>query len=257
MPCEKYPFAILMTACIAPKATTRVQRKDPLLRLKDYQTALHFWLHYPDERIREIVFTDNSGYDLSSLKALAEDNPYHREIEFLQVVEPPLPPANLNLGYGYGEGDLMDQSFMKSKILAASEYIVKVTGRLYFPDLSRLISRMRKDVDILIDGRHIPFQKAYYVATTLFIVRHDFYMNHLYGIKEKILTERVGIEGCYYKTLIPLYRNNKKKIQLRFPVNAPPVGIGAHWNKNYSAGIWRCVEVLRGFFRMFLPFLWL
>ena len=257
MTSPKHNFTILMTACIAPKATTCVQRKDPLLRLQDYQTALRFWLHYQDSRITAIVFVDNSGYDLSSLKNLAKDNPYNREIEFLQIIEPPLPPpGKMGLGYGYGEGDLLDQSFIKSRILAESNYIIKTTGRLYFPALSKLITKMKPGISILIDGRRIPFHKPHYLATTLFIVKHDFYMKYMYNLKEKQLAEQTGFEVCYYNHLMPLYKKNKRTMQFRFPVNTPPIGIGAHWNKNYTKGFWRLIELLRGLCRIFLPFLW-
>ena len=255
---KRHRFTIFMTACIAPKASRNVARKDPQLRLRDYEDALSYWMHYPDKRITGLVFTDNSGYDLSSLKKTVEDNPFHREVEFLQIEEPVFPDDFPHpRGYGYEEGDILDQSFQKSRLLVNSDYIIKTTGRLYFPNLSRLLSRMKPNVEFVIDSRVIPFHHPHYMTTTLFIVTYSFYMQYMYNLKQKLLEDNSCLEICYFKYLMPLYRNSRALMQPRFPVNVPPVGIGAHYNKNYTRGFWRITELLRGIFRIVLPFLWI
>lgn len=252
-----YDYTILMTACIAPKPESPVKRKDPLLRLKDYETALRFWLDYPDPRIQAIAIIDNSGYDLNALKEQIFTNPLGRKVEFLQVpsVELPISVEGKPL-YAYGEADMMNQAFLQSKLLKNSKYIIKTTGRLYFPNLSKLLSAIPFDTDFVIDCRYIPFAYAYAV-TTLFLTKYEFYINYLFPLKEQIQLLRQGIEFIYYDCLCSLRNAGTMNLCLRFPVNVPPVGFGAHSNKNYNQGFWGFAEYTRGFFRKYAPFIWI
>ena len=250
-----YDFTILMTACIAPKPESPVKRKNPLLRLKDYETALRFWLDYPDPRIQAITLIDNSGYDLSSLKKQTLSNPWERKVEFLQIpaVELPTSPEGKEL-YAYGEAEMMNRAFLESQVLQDSCYIIKTTGRLYFPNLSKLLSAIPPGSDFVIDCRKIPVS---YAVTTLFLTKYDFYMNYLFPLKEQIKLSRREIEFIYYDCLFSLRNTGMKNLCLRFPVNVPPVGYGAHSNKNYNQGFWGFAENFRGFFRKYAPFFWI
>src|ERR1700759_4800132 len=85
MPSNEY--LLVMTACIDPSAGHyRIQRADPAVRLADYQHALRFWLAYPDQRVRRILFIENSGYPLDSLKAIPEsENNLGKQVEFISL----------------------------------------------------------------------------------------------------------------------------------------------------------------------------
>ncbi len=231
-----YDYTLVMTACIAPKPASPVKRKNPEIRLKDYENALRFWLTYPDRRIQAIVFIDNSGYDLHSLKKLSLSNPLDRKIEFMQIpeVELPVSPQGKTL-YAYGEADILNQAFLSSQLVQNSRYIIKTTGRLFFPNLSELLSAIPQNVDFVIDCRKIPVA---YAVTTLFLSKYDFYMKHLFALKEQIKLSYKEIEFVYYEYLLSLHNANMMNLCLRFPINVPPVGFGAHSDKNYNQGFW-------------------
>src|SRR5579863_580894 len=56
-------YLLVMTACVDPRqGEYRLNRADPTVRLEDYKTALRFWLQFPDTRIRNILFIENSKY---------------------------------------------------------------------------------------------------------------------------------------------------------------------------------------------------
>jgi len=63
-------FTIMMTASVTPKKGLReaLRRSDPSQRLGEYQGALEFWLSLSEPRIKGIVFAENTGYPLDSLR---------------------------------------------------------------------------------------------------------------------------------------------------------------------------------------------
>ncbi|HEY1007823.1 MAG TPA: hypothetical protein VGD92_11605 [Sphingobacteriaceae bacterium] len=255
-------YILLMTACIRPSETNihrhAIWRNDPEVRLNDYKTALEFWLRYPDQRISGIVFVENSGYDLGDLKDLVRRrNPFGRQTEFLQIAATAIPEG---LHYGYSEAEMIDHAFTDSRLVAACSHVVKVTGRIFFPDLSRLLNRVRDHHLIVTDCRdfrlfHIRRQM---ILTTLFIVRKDFYLDSLYDAKQMMISTRTGlIEWMYYRILRPLHRARPRDMVLRFPFNVEPVGFGAHWNIDYGSRKKKLIATARGISRLLFPALWI
>lgn len=254
-----YEFTLLLTACISPQKPNNDKfpliRIDPLVRLKDYILALNYWLQLNDNRITRIVFVENSGYDLSSLKQLCNNNPYNRKIEFIQYSSGYIPNG---LHYGYDEISMIDKCFNDSKLIKESLYIIKVTGRLYFPKIGFLLNHIKSDIDILIDSRNYHFYTdQQYCLTTLFIVKREFYMHYLYDAKHMMSVDLPLIEHLFYKILMPLYIDKKNKLILRFPINLYPKGIGAHTNDNYSSLKNITKNSIRHFARILLPKLWI
>lgn len=255
-------FVLLMTACIKPSQINinnhAIYRNDPETRLSDYKTALQYWLNYPDERIKGIVFVENSMYDLKVLKRLVfEKNRYHRQVEFLQFEASNIPEG---LHYGYSEIEMIDNAFRDSKLISKTTHVIKVTGRIYFPKLSKLINIVKEDHLIITDCRDYEIfrLKKKMILTTLFIVRKDFYMEHLYNVKQEMIRRNIGlIEWMFYKILYPLYCESSSNIILRFPINVEPVGFGAHWNIDYNSKKKKLIAMGRGISRVLLPNFWI
>ena len=85
---ENKSHTLLITACISPNAAdfkfNKQFRIDPQVRMEDYIRCFKYWLHYQEPLIVNIVFVENSGYDLDPLKIIAQDhNRYNRKIEFI------------------------------------------------------------------------------------------------------------------------------------------------------------------------------
>src|SRR5258708_40223489 len=88
---------LLLTATIDPGRTYMVTRNDPLTRLGDYEHSLGTWL--ASGSVDKIVFYENSGYDLSSLKKIALQFP-NREGGFHSILGNQAGPTK---GKGYAE----------------------------------------------------------------------------------------------------------------------------------------------------------
>lgn len=250
-------FTLLITACISPDPSVYTFnpnfRIDPLVRMEDYKKCLLYWLNYDESKISNIVFVENSGYNIDLLKTLAaEQNKYNRNIEFIQIKPSSLP---LGIHYGYAELEMIDEAVEKSALIHQSDYFIKVTGRLYFPGLSKLIRSMKGCIHFLSDSRDysIAGKKKRYIVTTLLIIKKDFYKRKLWMTRNQMMPGITShFETLYYSILKPISLKDKR-ILLRFPFNVNPVGYGAHWNVNYNSVSKRVESTIRGVARVLLP----
>jgi hypothetical protein len=254
-------YTLLMTACIDPSANKDLYRSnfrlDVSTRLKDYETALIYWLNYNEPQLKSIVFIDNSNFDLTSLKNIvSKHNIKHIEVEFLQTTATPLKPG---MHYGYSELEMIDYAFVNSKLLKQTDYFIKVTGRLYFPKLSKLLKRLPSNLKIAIDSRDYELgkYKKHYLVTTVFIVANCFYNNIMLNAKSTMLTGNNGhAEKAYYKILKPIFLSKTGGVILRLPFSMHPVGVGAHWNNDYNSWKNKLISNLRDASRILLPNFW-
>lgn len=252
-------FLLLMTVCIAPTQVnvgdnSKLSRTNVNLRLSDYLSAFTYWLEYKDDRIGGILFVENSGYDLTLFRNIAENNPHRRKIEFIQYTTGFIPAG---IHYGYAELDMIDKVFGDSSIIKDFDYVIKTTGRLYFPRLRALLDVIDTSDEIVIDSRDYSiFSEQHYCVTTLFVVRYDFYMKYLFDVKRNLTLNHPYIEHLFFNILKPL---SKKKIGIvmRFPIEVSPRGIGAHSNRNYSSFSRKLKNLIRALFRYLFPNIWI
>jgi hypothetical protein len=117
-------LVLLLTATVDPGQTLMVARRDPLVRLADYQQALRYWL--AKSAVRRVVFCENSSYDLTSLKILAAS--YDKcDIEYVSLLGN---QTGATKGKGHAELLMIRHAMANSKLLTNSDIIVKCTGRL-------------------------------------------------------------------------------------------------------------------------------
>jgi len=248
-------YLVMMTACIDPsQGWVKVPRGDPAVRLGDYQNALTFWLRHPDPRLRDILFLDNSGYPLDSLRELAgKENPYAKKLEFLSFRCNEYP---IGVHYGYAELALLDLGLAQSQLAAECPNFIKATGRFTFPRVSRLLDRLPEDYWFAIDCRHHRTEgKPHRVATTqLMCFATAFYREKLCDIKHLLEPPMLAhIESLFYQQLIP-YRGDPRAI-LRWPVSVDPAGVSA-LGKNYGALGQRLKNRARMVLRVLAPGWW-
>ena len=254
-------YCLLLTACIKPEQVTinPILRIDPEIRTQDYITALKFWLGYKQTYFDAIVFVENSGADLILLKnVVAAENKFNLEVEFLQLKSSPVPEG---IHYGFSELEIIDFAVDHSKLIADSSHIIKVTGRLYFPQLFRLLKEIPENIEFASDSRdyHIGGRSEHYIVTTLFIVEKRFYSSYLYNAKSSMNTtfEYSLEETLFFQILKPLFISKLNHIILRFPFTLTPVGFGAHWNIDYNTFKKRTSTLIRDIFRVILPAFWI
>lgn len=251
-------YLLVMTACVDPSAGEyRLHRADPAVRLEDYKTALRFWLKFPDERIRNILFIENSNYPLHELETIAErENALRKNVEFVSLNSNWYPPGG---HYGYAELRMLDLGLERSELRNSTTHMIKVSGRFKFPGVSRLLDRLPAEFDAVADSRAwmTPVRKLDrpYVTTQVILFAHDFYRTHLQQCYRDLeLGKESHMETIFYRKLIEL--SGEGKILFRFPCNLSPIGFPAHRSRSYMHPSQILLNGMRAIARRVLPGWW-
>lgn len=265
MPHADSSHALLLTACIAPKPAIAalLHRSDPEIRLRDYAESLRFWLNLRDPRVGAIVFADNSGYPLDTLRAIAdaETRPGSPTVEFHSFDYPAPSPL---FSYGHPEMLLVNETLDRSLAIARLPYFVKVTGRYRFPDFSRLLDHLPVDYQVAVDSTGAalwPFSKKtnFISHFALGFFRRDFYREHLGDIPNRMRpappwNRMQFVEPMIYDTLYPL--RHRPGVIMRWPHNCEPLGVGANGH-DYRDRRRRAVAFVRAVARKITPRWWI
>jgi hypothetical protein len=248
-----------MTACVDPsQGNCPLVRSDPRVRLADYESALRFWLGYADARIGKILFIENSGYSLDSLKDIANhENPSGKEVEFVSLDCNWYPPGG---HYGFAELRMLDLGLQQSRLRRRTTHMIKCSGRFRFPSLSRLLDRLPEDFDVAADARVRKVLRRKheqpFIATQIILFSHHFYERHLQTAYHELGEGGAAfIERLFYRKLIPM--RETPGILLRFPCNVDPVGFPAHRERSYNHPVQKTVYAFRGVLRQILPSCWI
>lgn len=149
---------ILLTATIRPPSDVKnLQRTDVAIRLNDYIDALAFYLSKLNTGlIDNIVFCDNSNYDLTALRDAAGDLVSQGKVEFIGFNGLDYPST---FGRGYGEFKLVDYAMQYSCVMqAAAEQasIWKITGRYKLANLQTIITTKNPHTDFYCNCKNYP-----------------------------------------------------------------------------------------------------
>ena len=122
---------LLLTGCINPNGMAYTSLSNQEERKKQYVKAINFYLsntNYP------VIFTENSGTDISSL---FQDKIEIGRMEYLTFHG----NQNKEYGKGYGECEIIEYTFNHSKLILTSKdhYIIKITGRLIIKNIAKII----------------------------------------------------------------------------------------------------------------------
>jgi hypothetical protein len=251
-------YLLVMTATIAPPANAKVKRSSPQVRLEDYKRALRYWLRYPHTSAEQILFLENSGADLSELRAIAEtDNPFNREVEFLSLPVREIPAGR---NYGYSEMQTLDEGLALSKLHQATTHMIKTTGRLTFPALGEALDRITSSnsapLELMIDCRKLGlFRSGYDARVQLFVCSHSFYDRVLRGSNREMNSKDVRLlENLIYRKVIPF--KDQPGCYLRFPCNIDPVGYFGFKDRRYDSPRTAIARSTRALLRVIAPDYW-
>lgn len=252
-------YLLVMTACIDPsKGEYRLNRADPGIRLEDYKTALRFWLRFDDDRIRNILLIENSGYPLEQLQAIAdEENPRHKKVELVSLDCNWYPPGG---HYGYAELRMLDLGLRQSRLREHTTHMIKVSGRFKFPTLTRLLDRLPREFDAVADARVyrtiLRRHEHPQVTTQIILFSHDLYEKHMQETYRELESGAIThMETIYYKKLAKLRADHR--IILRFPCNVSPIGFPAHRDRSYTHPAQMLANGFRAVARRIMPFWWI
>jgi hypothetical protein len=249
---------LVLTATITPSLGVTLARCDPNVRRSDYLRAFKYWLRHPDPRLRYILFAENSGANIAEFREAAEC--CEKEVEIISICPNPPPPG---MHYGFSELQMIDRALSESRLRKQTTHMVKVTGRLVFPSLPKLLTRLPDHVELAIDCRaRLPVLRPSstgFASTQLFVAKHQFYDSNLRRSYE-LLSTRQGLyphfmENMFFDQLLPL--KEEKGVFLRFPVNCEPVGWAAHWDKQYNTPSRFLITTVRAVSRVITPKLWI
>ncbi len=251
---EPVRWLLVMTATIAPSPQAHVRRADPAVRLADYMCTLRFWLAEKHPCADRILFLENSGFDLTLLQRIAEqENPSGKPVEFLSIPATPI-PAGLN--YGYSEMELLDSGLQRSTLRPITTHMVKTTGRLAFPTLGRALQRLPSAPELMIDCRRFPWpRKGADARVQLFACSHRFYDTHLRDSRLGMRPDALRLlEQLVYHQVIGCA--GQPDVYLRFPINIDPVGYSGFKARSYQSPGQRCEHLLRAVLRRLAPSCW-
>lgn len=254
-------YLLVMTATITPAPNAHVKRSSPQLRLEDYKRALRFWLRYSHAAAKRILFLENSGADLSELRAIAErENSLTKEVEFLSLPAHEIPPGS---NYGYTEMQMLDEGLSQSELRRSTTHIIKTTGRLTFPTLGKALNRIEKQTlesssafELMIDCRRLGFPRHGADARVqLFVCSHDFYDRVLRGANREMNPEGPRLlEQLIFQKVIPF--KGQPGHYLRFPCNIDPVGHFGFKDRRYDSLSTAISRHIRAFLRVVAPGYW-
>jgi hypothetical protein len=228
----KDSLVLLLTATINPGGTPFVARADPTVRLRDYQQALTAWLR--SESLRKIVFYENSGFDIGSLREIAQHFP-RQEVEFHSFLGN---DTGVSKGKGYPELLGIERVLAESDLIKDCRYIVKCTGRLTVGNAARLFERIDDDgFDIMCTlVRNFTFADS-----RLFIATPDFVSRYL--IPQKCVID--DNKGIFLEHALAYATARGLSEQLRwlpFPILPDICGISGTSGVSHSLGLRRRVQ---------------
>ncbi|PRY21799.1 hypothetical protein CLV78_10870 [Aliiruegeria haliotis] len=254
---------LVMTATIVPAAGAGVTlRADPGLRRRDYEDALRFYLGVRSSALSRIIFCENSGADLSTLREIAETaNPLGKQVEFLSFVS----DTPEEYGKGHSELDMLDRAYEAFfGDLADTEKYWKVTGRLIIENIAELIETTPADMDFCIDIRSVPhignlLGTNDWADTRIIAFTSRGYRDYLLG-KKSVVGTPDGVSYTVELALFPDYieaQGRDPRFYPRFRVQPVMHGVGAESGKDYNDLPSRAKGYLRRVSRRYAPALWL
>lgn len=176
---------ILLTSSIDPNGCSFLSRSCIEDRKNDYLMAVEKWL---TKTSLDIVYVDNSGYDLEFI--IDKFSEYSSRIEFLSYDGN---GYDRSLGKGYGELEIINYALVNSRKISNCEYLIKSTGRYFFPKMESFLDTIRIDeydfVGQLNDG---------VVHTGFFMVNKSFYLDFIGDTNPVNDTKGYYIEHLFY-----------------------------------------------------------
>jgi len=248
---------LLVTATITPsKDMPSNALTDATERLGHYRQALRSYLSFPTPCPDQILFCENSGYDLEPLRAVARDeNPHGKPVHFWSF-SPDAPPER---GKGYGEMEILDRAYDTHLMRLGEDTMVwKVTGRLVVKNLDRLIQSRPASARFYIDMRKLPFvghrgNLSHYADTRIMGYTPNAYKELLYGLKDG--QTWVNEKGIFDRLYAASRRD--KRITPRFRIQPQVQGLDGTLLKDYEGTRQVIKEWVRRVARVLTPGLWI
>lgn len=196
---------LLLTGTIAPGNVPNLVRNSHIDRENDYYIAIKRWLSLG----YVLVFVENSNYKSERIERLFNEYPNCEYLKFNG--------ERSYLGKGNGEAEIIEYAFNESSILNNYKLIVKITGRLFISNLSKLINSTLKETSIYVVANF--YNNLEFADSRLIIADKGFYTNYL--IKE---TSRIDeSKHIYFEHVfaMAIHRAMADGFRWRLPIETP------------------------------------
>lgn len=257
-------YPLVLTATIDTRGMGGLSVSDAHERERQYLETLSFYLDRGWSR--NIVFIENSGYNLSNFNHLTQKYP---DIN-TEIISCNLNDFPRELGKSYGEMRMLDYAFDHSNLIAQSDGFIKVTGRFRLLNLDKLLheAQRRQPWVLFCDTKDHPVYdwlrngwNGHSADTRFYIVTKEFYRKHFYG-EYKHLNDSKGllVEGLFFQVIQSNYQ--KEKIIRRFKTEPEPDGQAGHrqisiiGTNDYSGWLAKSKRRIRQFGRWCFPWFW-
>ncbi|MBR0458803.1 MAG: hypothetical protein IJJ26_06175 [Victivallales bacterium] len=257
-------FPLVMTAAVDPKGMPGLSVNDVSERANQYLGTLRFYLENP--AVPQIVFVENSGYDLAAFRELATQYP-DKQIEFLSCDRNDYPR---HLGKSYGEMWILDYVVDTSQSVQAASGFTKVTGRFPILNIAELLqeAEQRRPWELFCDNKDHPVYdwlqlgwNGHACDTRFFLVTTDFYRKHFYG-RYTELDDSQGklVESLFFQVARDTART--EKVVRRFRTEPQYSGKAGHVQisiigvNDYDSRTAKTKRAIRRIARKLLPWFW-
>lgn len=246
---------ILLTSCIDPgQFIDSVKRNQIKERLGDYLWAIEKWNNHHFNTEVRILFIDNSSYPLQ--KIIEHMSPKLNST----VISIKATQAPAGMHYGYSELELIQNALSIKEYWDDEDCVIKITGRLYYPKLNKLIVGISGNSQWISDIRGKGWFRGSigYIPSSVFAFKVKFFKKYFgNGIEEMNKMGISHLELFLYNKILTIYKEKREKITLKLPFGLLPKGIGAHWNKPYNSYMELIKGYLRSLLRVFFPKFWI
>lgn len=184
---------ILLTGTISPVGGVNVKLKDPQIRLRQYSSAIIYFIEKSE--FKDIVFVENSGYEFDAYPFEYLAMIYGKRFEFLRRVN----PQTENLSYrgkSFGEADLIDFAMKNSKLILDHDTIYKITGRCTLLNDASILRYTSSDNEFMLSKRRK------WLHTYFFKIKKEDYFNLFAPLLDEMDdSTQHNIERLWYKVI--------------------------------------------------------
>jgi hypothetical protein len=130
---------LILTGTINPGNMILTNRNNPDVRKEDYKKSLDSWISFnKDGYFNKIIFCENSGVNLSELKNVVHNYSNNNDVVFFQWDDN---SKWASFGKGYGEAKMLEHLIKEANdIISEHDYVIKVTGRIFVPNLKEVLN---------------------------------------------------------------------------------------------------------------------
>lgn len=138
-------FCVVLTCTIDVRGVAFMERSGIDERFNDYVQAFELWL--ASSNVKNIIFVENSGYDLRVFREMAAAVK-SKNVEFVSFDGQHF---DRSLGKGYGEMLALKQVLLDSDLLKSVGRFIKVNGRYYVPQLNQVSQLWGSETEVVCD----------------------------------------------------------------------------------------------------------